>query len=314
MKLHNYCILLFLLYSHFGVSQNHNNFWISGNDGNPKNIMDTIEWGGNVFNFNSNSLYMSKELRPMNFLETMGVGSDSSGQLLFYTNGTYIANVEHDTMKGGGPMNPGYWADVFTSWGDKGYRTRDGIIVIPDLNLPDHYRLFHICASDSDLSPDKIMTTLVDMHGDGGLGEVLEQNRVIYDQEFGRLSQSHFNATRHANGRDWWLASILYPSEEIMLHLYTPDSIYRFAPQAPLWVKPSAVGQCQFSPDGTKFASGHARKFGDNYESSIHYYLFDRCSGQFTPVFYDVQDDYGFSQVGVIFSATSRYLYQTYED
>ena len=103
----------------------------------------------------------------MNFLETMGVCSDSSGQLLFYTNGTYIANVEHDTMKGGGPMNPGYWADVWTSWGDKGYRTRDGIIVLPDLNKPNHYRLFHICASDSDLSPDKIMTTLVDMHGDG---------------------------------------------------------------------------------------------------------------------------------------------------
>jgi hypothetical protein len=308
-------IFIFIFIFQFNNSvycQKHNHFWISGSEGTPNN--DTVRFGGNVFDFTGDTMVSFKELRPMNFYEAMGVGSDSKGNLLFYTNGMHIANIEHDTMAGGGPMNPGYWANEWTSWGNKGYRTRDGIIVVPDISLANHYRLFHICMSDEQLVPDQILTTLVNMEGDNGLGEVITQNKIIYDKDMGRLSQSHFNAVRHANGRDWWLVSILYPSEELMLHLYTPDSIYRLTPQAPQWTKDSGVGQCQFSPDGSKFASGHARKIGENYLSSIHYYTFDRCSGIFTPVFYEVQDDYGISQVGVVFSASSRYLYETYQD
>lgn len=98
-----------------------------------------------------------------------------------------------------------------------------------------------------------------------------------------------------------------------MLHLYTPDSVYRFPPQPTQFNKESGVGQCQFSPDGTKFASGHVRYYNDaNYQPSVHYYHFDRCTGQFTPVFVDIQSDYGVTQVGVVFSASSQYLFQTY--
>jgi hypothetical protein len=311
-------ILIFVLH-HFvlanGYCQRHNGHWISGSVGNPVDFHE--RFGGNILNWVEDSLSMNKEFRPMNFVEAMGVGSDSSGALLFYTNGMYIANMEQDTMSGGGPMNPGYWADEWTSWGDYGYRTRDGIIVLPDLELPDHYRLFHVCASDDSLYPDKLMTTRINMAGDGGLGEVVEQNVVVYDLQYGRLSQSHFNATRHANGRDWWLVSSLYPSEGLLLHLYTPDTIYRYPPQAPLWSKASGVGQCQFSPDGTKFATSHVRRFtspqGTVDEPSLHYYIFDRCTGNVTPVFYDLQNDV-VSQNGLIFSANSRYLYQTYQE
>ena len=43
----------------------------------------------------------------MEFYATNAVMSDKSGNLLFYTNGVYIANVNNDTMLNGAGLNPG---------------------------------------------------------------------------------------------------------------------------------------------------------------------------------------------------------------
>jgi hypothetical protein len=307
---HKLLLLLWLIVASTPLwSQRHDNIWMWGYDGFSVNP----EFGGTVIDFSGDSLYSYKEDKPMNFYETMGVMSDTAGQLLFYTNGIYVANINHDTMQNGGGINEGYWADYFSADFDSGYRLRDGLIIVPDLIEPNHYRIFHLCITDEEFFPNQILTSLIDMQGDNALGVMVEKNKIIYQDNVHRLSQSHFNAVRHANGRDWWLVSIIQNTGELVLHLYTSDSIYRMQNQPPAYDFRSGIGQCQFSPDGAKFASGHVRFMGlDDHHPSFHYYTFDRCTGVFTPVFYEASDEFGVYVNSCVFSPNSRYLYQIY--
>lgn len=301
-----------LVYWLNATGQELNNLWMSGNFGSATG-QDTMWAGGNVLDFKQDSLKIYREYREMNFAETHGVVCLENGELSFYTNGLYIANTNGDTLLNGANLNQGYFGKQWAT--DKvGYRLRDGMIILPDLVLANHYRLFHTCISDSVIIPDQILTTLINMDGDGGLGEVVEKNKIVYANKEERLSQSHFNAVRHANGRDWWLVNSMANSDSLMMHLYTPDSVYRFQPVRYFKYQPVTgffgVGQCQFSPDGTKFASAFVRWENLVYEPSIDYYKFDRCTGSFEPVFYELTNDV-ISQHGVSFSADSRYLYQS---
>lgn len=291
-----------------------NKIWYSGITGTPWDLNDTLYTGGNIINFFVDTVAITREFRKMNFSESHTVKSNAIGEVDFYSNGMYIANKNNDTMVGGTDLNPGYYRDAWAA--DKiGYRLRDGIILVPDLNLPNHYRLFHKCISDNVILPDQILTTLIDLDGDDGLGAVVEKNKIVYENKNQRLSQSHFNAVRHANGRDWWLVNILYATGDMLLHLYTPDSIYQFIgirgfDYEALWDDRFGVGQCQFSPDGSKFATVYSRRKNMNYQASIEYYLFDRCLGEFAPFFFENAPD-NVSQHGVSFSQDSRYLYES---
>jgi hypothetical protein len=227
----------------------------------------------------------------------------------------FIANIAHDTMLNGSGINPGFWHDEWLLYTDHGYRIRDGMIIVPDLKQSNCYKLFHVCAPElNGARPLQVLSTTVDMNGDNGLGAVIEKNSIVFQESGMSLNQTHFDAVRHANGRDWWLVNILYDSRELLLHLYTPDSIYRFYSQTILPYSKAGVGECQFSPDGSKLAITDTRgKSPGVYEHSIHFYTFDRCSGQFIPMFHDFATDTIIFNNGVVFSPLGKYLYQTYE-
>ncbi len=302
-----------LVYWLNATGQELNNLWMSGNFGYATG-QDTLWAGGNVLDFRNDTLEISREYREMNFHETHAVACNTMSQLDFFSNGQFIANRLGDTLLNGTKLNPGFYGNDWAN-DTRGYRLRDGMIILPDLVLANHYRLFHTCISDSVIIPDQILTTLINMEGDGGLGEVVEKNKMVYANKDERLSQSHFNAVRHANGRDWWLVNVNYTSGNFILHLFTTDSIYRFNASRgfdyeALWDDRFGVGQCQFSPDGTKFVAAYVRKQNNLYQPSIEYYLFDRCTGFFEPVFYEVTNDV-ISQHGVSFSSDSRYLFES---
>ncbi|MBP6185208.1 MAG: PKD domain-containing protein [Saprospiraceae bacterium] len=305
--------LLFSILFFWGIliAQKHDNIWMSGYDS-----FSNIDYlGGTVFNFPGDTLVNYKEDKLMSFRYTHGAMCDSAGQLLFYTNGMFIANINHDTIINGSKINPGFWHDEWLFIPDGGYRLRDGMIIVPDLKKKDYYKLFHVCMPDyNNGRPLQLLSTTVDMKGDNGLGEVTEKNKIIFQEQGQSLFQSQFDAVRHANGRDWWLVNILYDNREILLHLYTPDSIYRFYTQTMLSFSKTEVGDCQFSPDGSLFSITDTRtKSPAVYDHTIHLYTFDRCSGQFKLVFHDIVTDTSIFNNGVIFSPSGRYLYQTYE-
>ena len=68
-------------------------------------------------NFNSGSLTIDTVRRTMNMNCTNGVICDANGNLLFYTNGIYIANAMDDTMQNGDNINPGPFTTTRSFYG-----------------------------------------------------------------------------------------------------------------------------------------------------------------------------------------------------
>ncbi|MBK6484150.1 MAG: hypothetical protein IPG01_13710 [Chitinophagaceae bacterium] len=76
------------------------------------------------------------EQRKMVMFITNGSICDTTGNLLFYTNGQYIANKNHDTLKNSQDFNPGYATDVYYF---AGLGITEGIVIIPK---PEHSAFF----------------------------------------------------------------------------------------------------------------------------------------------------------------------------
>ncbi len=306
-------ILLFSVFFVFSTvhAQKHDNIWMSGYQSFTNNPI----LGITVYDFSGDSLQFHREDRKMNFVQTHGVMCDSTGKLLFYSNGMFIANITHDTMLNGSGINPGFWHDEWLLYTDHGYRIRDGMIIVPDLKQSNYYKLFHVCLPEFNGGlPLQLLTTTVDMNGDNGLGAVIEKNSIVFQESGMSLNQTHFDAVRHANGRDWWLVNMIYDSKELLLHLYTPDSIFRKHTQVLVPHSKGGVGELQFSPDGSMLAITEVRIISTAKAGhSLHLYAFDRCSGEFAPIVDSYVEDTIIFNNGVIFSPSGRYLYQTYD-
>ena len=272
-------------------------------------------WGITIYDFSGDSLSLKRDDYPMSFVHTYGAICDTAGNLLFYTNGMYIANAAHDTMVNGSGLNPGFWNDEWVVLPDHGYRVRDGMIILPDLKYENHYRLFHICMPEFNNGlAMQLLSSTVDMNNDNGKGAVIDKNRIVFQQLGISIIRNQFDVVRHANGRDWWIVNIAYDSRELMLHLYTPDSIYQYFTSTILPYNKSGTGECQFSPDGRLFAIAETHsKSTAVYDNSLHLYAFDRCSGAFTPLMHTISTDSSLSYNGVVFSPSGRYLFQTYQ-
>ena len=79
--------------------------------------------------FNSGSLTMNIHDRYMGFTETVGSISNSNGDLLFYSNGIYVANALDDTMQNGTGLNPSaYTSSIIAT---HGLAIPQGNLVIP---------------------------------------------------------------------------------------------------------------------------------------------------------------------------------------
>jgi hypothetical protein len=79
-----FLFLLIIFISHFSFSQKRNNIWMLGGplgSQYPKFGLD----------FNSGTVDTFSLVRDMNFYNTNAGMCDTSGQLLFYTNGNYVA-------------------------------------------------------------------------------------------------------------------------------------------------------------------------------------------------------------------------------
>lgn len=88
-------------------AQQHDNIWLFGYESNPSNL----NFGGSVMDFSLDTVDIYYEFRNMNIDVTNASISDTSGNLLFYTNGIYIANGLNEPMENGGGLNPEQFAN-----------------------------------------------------------------------------------------------------------------------------------------------------------------------------------------------------------
>ena len=236
------------------------------------------------------------------YIEDAGI-CDTNGNILFYTNGIYIANSLHDTLLNGGNLSPG---PATAMWWDHGMPSTLGAIALPDPGNSNQYYLFYTNVRMSDLACDTLFMAKIDMTLDGGLGGAIIKNYPISTFEFlsGQLS-----ACKHANGRDWWFVVHGFNNDIFYKWLITPNGI-ALPTQQNIGNTKMYPGQSSFSPDGEKYGC-----YDNHYELEL--LDFDRCSGMFSNYLnIDVPDSTvttggSFSPNSKVYYLSSRnYLYQ----
>lgn len=276
-------------------SQGISNMWLSGYRSGFSGF------GGSNINFYSGFADTNYVYRQMNINDCHANISDSLGNLLFYTNGIYIANSNNDTMLNGSGLNPGpYTTQHLTD----GLTLKQGNLILPQPENANLYYLFHETFFFDSLVNDErvkeIYYSVIDMSLDGGLGAVTQKNIVLLSDT---LTIGAITACKHANGRDWWIVFHRSKGRRYYKYLLTPvglqgpyaqDIGYSLALNDWIW-------QSCFSPDGTKFSSVMARDTIDVME-------FDRCSGLFSNSITLCIKDSAAGR-GVAFSPSSEVLY-----
>ncbi|HYV90147.1 MAG TPA: T9SS type A sorting domain-containing protein [Chitinophagales bacterium] len=113
--------------------------------------------------------------------------SDSSGQLLFYTNGVNVYNRLGQMMPNGDSLATGF------QW-QYGADAPQSVVILPAPGDAQLYYLF--TRSDSALS-----YSIIDMALDGFNGDLSVKNQLLYNNPVQRF----MTAIKHGNGVDWWL-------------------------------------------------------------------------------------------------------------
>lgn len=255
--------------------------------------------GGVNLDFRTGNLVISTATRAIDFKRTNANITDSAGNLLFSTNGAYIANATGDTMLNGGGLNPSW----YTSDHPEGLYISQGCLILPKPDAPGIYYLLH---STIDILPNAramaLYLTTVDMGLSDGLGGVVSKNQVVVADT---LNAGKITAVRHANGRDWWVFCHKANTNAFYRLLVSPWAVSVDGMQHIGAVRAPDHGQVCFSPDGTKFAY-----YGDLQSGDMDIFDFDRCTGLFSnPVSVPIPDAY--NMAGVAFSPNSRFVYVT---
>ncbi len=259
-------------------------------------------YGRCEFIFSDISRKIIKSQNTINKLDFTNASiSDSLGNLLFYTNGLEVYNRNYQVMPNGDDLNPGEFA---TNNEDLGYTLIGGAIILP---WPDHNNMYFIIHHTTerdfvkqDWHAGNMLTTLVDMNLNNGLGDVIYKNKSIFADS---LSRGGLTACRHANGRDWWLICPYYSGKKIFTFLLDPSGLkYNDTQSFPFELMPG-TGQSTFSPDGTKYSFFHFT----NTDREFFLCDFDRCNGQLSNMQFDYYPQFDF--IGVAFSPNSKYLY-----
>jgi hypothetical protein len=282
------------------------NVWIFGYD-SYYNLTNPLS-GNTILDFKTNPPLNYFQYTEMNIDSDIAIISDTLGQLLFYTNGIYIADKTHQPMENGKGLNPGKQADKNNK---NGYICEQGSLILPVPDNPNLYYLIHssyIIEFDNPpgyVKGDKLYYTVVDMSKNDGKGEVIEKNKVIIGNKY--HDSGKITACRHANGKDWWIIVADFDVKNYNILLLTKNGIeIKNEQKFPLGDR-SGLGQAVFSPDGTKYARFNA--ISDKDGTYIDVFDFDRCTGKLSnQKEYHITTDI-ISAGGIAISPNSKYLY-----
>jgi hypothetical protein len=226
---------------------------------------------------------------------------DTAGNLLFYANSAIVNDISHQRMEGGEALVPGVQGTV------GGSNFPQTVMALP---FPDNPGQFFIINQDGLFGWPKgwsgagthLYAAHVDMEQNNGLGAVVEAQQTIIEDT---LALGFITASRHANGRDWWIISPEHHNNQYHRSLLDPSGVHWVGKQVVGDSVPEALGMSVFSPDGSMYVRFSTLSYDDG--AYIHLYDFDRCTGLLSNprVIFIPIGDFG----GIAISPNSRYLY-----
>ena len=277
-------------------AQKHDYNWMAGYD----NLSaDPLLGGFNIgFNINPPLVYSEKKKISLSFY--CGVNSDSSGQLVFYTNGISIRDITHNKMLNGDTINPGQdWLD----WQHDSYPNGPFCFALPAPGKHNQYYFFHMAIST--LNEDDVTSpfyyTIVDMDGNNGLGQVTKKNQVLLPPLKDYIDPV---AIKHGNGRDWWIITGEVQKPILYTFLLDPDGVHGpFTTLMPFQFSGTEYQSINdVSPDGSTYVRAAGRL-------GIYIYDFDRCTGTLNNLKAIPFANHNFLCFATVFAPDSKHLY-----
>jgi hypothetical protein len=299
-----YLILTFVIFSNasFLLSQKEGNNWLMGlgyfgsSDSSVK--VNHIRFDNGVFSVSN--LYVD-----IPFFGSSSAVSDTSGQLVCYSNGLAIYNAAHVAIPNGSGLQAGN-PNSFPF----GYPADQGVLVMP---VPDTTNLYYIIYENSkDITIDIVRTALkyaiVNGTQNAGTAGISAVGKLIVPTE-DTLNIGYLNVVRHANGKDWWLMTTKFKTNLHRKFLVTKSGIH-FQDNQNIGSKvENGVGFGCYSPDGNWYARYMTYGQTSAPKGGMYLYRFDRCTGQLSePKYKDFSMD-NFVYGSVAFSPNSRYMY-----
>ena len=303
MNMHRHILMgsMFLLLVFNANAQKQDYYWVIGYGSHPGSTMS----GGTDIDFNYSPPDTSYVFRAMNIGYNCASICDKDGNLLFYTNGCYIAGADNLPILNGDGLNPGIVANEYCEYG---YLTPQGSMFIPSPGSNYLYYLFHLGLDIVDGIggvSNILYHSILDPNLDNGQGGVVSKNIILLMDD--TLAVGKLTATRHANGRDWWIVTQKMFSDTYYSFLFGPDGIEGTFQQhiGPVNLDDNATGQAVFSPDGSVYAHY------DIY-NHLNIFDFDRCSGLLSNPVHIQIPEFGDTlplAEGLAISPNSRFLY-----
>lgn len=236
--------------------------------------------------------------------------SDFNGNYHFGTNGVYLLNKLGQAMDGSYGLN---FIDPVLQTLGASCQMEQSALVIPHPNGLNQCVLFHIPCPYSNGSDNyglQLAYSIIDLDANNGLGKVISKNNLGLFQyvEFGSLQ-----ATKHANGIDWWIIIHGLNNANYYTLLFTANGIEAIKPQTlgGSFSDRTSYGQSSFSPDGNWFCLNRSPEY------YTELFRFDRCTGLLSSpqrIYERSQPSASFSPLGCAFSSNSQYLYISTSD
>lgn len=229
----------------------------------------------------------------MDTLEGCATISDATGNLLFYTDGTTVWGRNHVPM----PNGTGLLGDASSS---------QSAIIVPAPNNQDTYYIF---TATLQVGPEGIHYSIVDMNGNGGLGDITTKNVQLVNPATEKLT-----AVEHANGNDVWVITHDWGNDAFLSYLVTDTGVVvnpilsntGFSlnyPNVGVDIA-KAIGYVKVSPNGEKLAICHS-------ELGAELFDFDAATGVVSNPIRLLEGNEKF--YGVEFSPSSEVLYLSIE-
>ena len=237
------------------------------------------------------------------------VMSDSIGTPLFFTNGYKVYHLNGTLLGNGKGLNPhcNLIANPF------GIINPSFMMALPIGQEKGAYYLVHLDELSFFIGNKNLLYTKIINLNDSLSGKVLYKNKeLLHERDMGMI-----NATKHANGRDWWvtLPEKAADSSKVTNHLFlaTKDSIYWVRDQIQenfIPVKEYDWWSNIFSPDGRFYITADFSSGASGSPAGILVRNFDRCNGElYNPVFLPLPNFPNIWVGGASISPNSRFLY-----
>ena len=286
-------------------AQKHDHRWMMGYGDSTQDP----SFGTSHINFNYDPASIYLEDTELNFNGCNVCMSTLDGELLFYSNCIDLYNFADEKMSNSEDFN---YSEIHEGYSEFGLPLIQGTVSLQSVIDENIYHLFHLKLDYEFIDQDNfyfytkgLYYSTIDMTGDNGKGAMVEKGVPIIEDT---LAVGGLSATRHANGRDWWLLMPEHDSNTYYRILLNAQGVQLVENQTVGSPTISGLGQACFSPDGNWYVR-HNMLGGPEGDDFLDIYRFDRCTGLLSN---HQRFAYGYgvnAGGGAVISPDSRFLY-----